>query len=362
MAYFPVGDTPQQDSLPALQGLAREFLICDNWFSSMPGPTWPNRFFIHSGTCLGHIHMPSRKEPQYLYKYDQDTIYDKLNNANKQWCIYHDGIPQSIVMTHLLTEYAGSIFTSKYRGMKGFFEDTKNHEKYFPDYAFIEPCYSGKNENDQHPPVGVASGEQLIASVYNNIRSNDALWKSTLLIIIYDEHGGFFDHVPPPSTVAPDDNTKEFSFDRLGVRVPAILISPWVQKGVCKTLFDHSSILRYLCEKWNMEPISSRTSSEAGNFQSKSFANILTKLSTPRTDTPLTISARSVPKGYIAPNKVNVDGSRESLLYFVASLSEIPAKSSNVKVKSSGVKPSSKLDKLNSLNDKQLTVIPPKKF
>ena len=119
----------------------------------------------------------------------------------------------------------------------------------------------GGEENDQHPPADVRNGEQLIADVYNAIRANDALWKSTLLIVTCDEHGGFYDHVTPPPTVAPDNHTAEWSFDQLGVRVPAILISPWVKREVIKTVFDHTSLLRYICDKWNLPPLGLRTAS-----------------------------------------------------------------------------------------------------
>jgi phospholipase C len=364
MSFFPFGDTPAQDSLPALHALARNFLVCDHWHSSMPGPTWPNRFFMHSGTCLGHIHMPSRKEPQYLYVYDQDTIYDFLKKAKKKWRIYHDGIPQSIVMTNLLAEYTESLFTNNYSSMMDFFSDVKGSENDFPEYVFIEPSYFDETENDQHPPTGVASGDQLIKNVYNAIRSNEALWKSTLLIITYDEHGGFFDHVPPPATVAPDSNTQEYAFNRLGVRVPTILVSPWVQRGVCKTLFDHSSILRYVCDKWGMKPISFRTSPNAGIYQANSFASELTKLKAPRSDTPVSISARLTPKGYVQISQTPVEGARESLLYYLATQPEDQiVGTSNKALKMAKLEiPNKESKKQSKLNDEALRNLAEKRF
>jgi phospholipase C len=102
--------------------------------------------------------------------------------------------------------------------------------------------------------------EKLIADVYNAIRSNKALWESTLLVVAYDEHGGFYDHVVPPKTVAPDDKTNAYPFNQLGIRVPALLISPRCERRVEKTLFDHTSLLKYLTEKWNLGPLGARTS------------------------------------------------------------------------------------------------------
>jgi phospholipase C len=104
----------------------------------------------------------------------------------------------------------------------------------------------------------VLEAERLIAEVYNAVRANDALWKSCLLVVVYDEHGGYYDHVPPPAAVPPDHHQEEFAFDRLGVRVPAILVSPYAAQRVVKTQFDHTSLLRYLVEKWGLQSLGAR--------------------------------------------------------------------------------------------------------
>lgn len=318
MDYFPMGAAAAADSLPALHALARNFVICDHWFSSVPGPTWPNRFFAHTGTCLGHVLMPSREHPENLHRYNQDTIFDRLSSAKKNWRIYYDGIPQSAVLENLWSK----LFTGHYEGMSDFYKDVKGPADKFPDYVFIEPRYFSPGENDQHPPSDIAPGDQLIAKVYNALRSNQALWESTLLIVLYDEHGGFYDHVTPPATIAPDTNTKEYSFDQLGVRVPAILVSPWLDPSLCKTVFDHSSILRYLCDKYAMPPLGKRTSSVAGPLQANSFSDLLNLRKTPRQDTPVKIQGRSSEKARrLATAESPVEGSREALLYFFATKS-----------------------------------------
>lgn len=325
MSYFPFGDPPENDSLPALHTLARHFLICDHWFSSMPGPTWQNRFFIHSGTCKGHVKMPTRQTLlQDMHLYDQDTLYDRLSDAGKKWRIYHDGMPQSIVMSHMWLKYGISLFTDNYASMDDFFADVKGNAEDFPAYTFIEPCYFGDQENDQHPPSDIGHGDKLIADVYNAIRDNNALWQSTLLIITYDEHGGFYDHVLPPATIAPDEHVGEYNFARLGVRVPTILVSPWVKKGICKTVFDHSSVLRYVCEKWQMPSLGKRMDVSAGIYQANNFASELQRPA--RNDTPQSIKYRAleaVPKTRkVAAAEPPLDGAREALLCFVAGLPE----------------------------------------
>src|SRR5262249_48321692 len=139
-----------------------------------------------------------------------------------------------------------------------FFENARN-EHDFPDFVFIEPKYFGADENDDHPPHNIMKGEKLIADIYNALRSNPDLWNSTLFVVYFDEHGGFYDHVVPPAAVAPDDHQCEYTFDQLGVRVPALLISPWVSRGVEHTQFDHTSLLKYLTDKWNLGPLGRRT-------------------------------------------------------------------------------------------------------
>src|SRR5581483_6364864 len=145
-----------------------------------------------------------------------------------------------------------------------FFDDCKSNN--LPDYCFLEPRYNAVNggdpmaASDQHPDHDVAEGETLIHDVYNAIRSNKDTWESTLLVIVYDEHGGLFDHVTPPSATPPDGKNSAdppFAFDRLGVRVPAVLVSPFIEQGtiISDTVFDHSSLIAtarklFLGEGW----------------------------------------------------------------------------------------------------------------
>jgi phospholipase C len=259
------------DFLPVLHTLARNGLVCDHWFSSIPGPTWPNRFFVHSGTSQGKVSMPELDNPDF-HIYDQDTLYDRLAAQQIPWRIYHHGLPQSLVLTHQW-QYA-----THYSEFENFISDAQGAASDFPAYCFIEPDYSGQDENDQHPPSNVMNGEALIARVYNALRGNEALWNETLFIVLYDEHGGFYDHVVPPAAVAPDDQRDDsgFGFDQYGPRVPAVLLSPWIDAGVASDVFDHTSLLRYLSDKWSLAPLGRRAAA------ANSFAHYVRTNGTPR--------------------------------------------------------------------------------
>jgi len=255
MAYYPA------DFLPVLHGLAREFAVCNRWFSSVPGNTWPNRLFVHSGTSLGHTDMPAGIFHPHLHCYDQPTVFQRLSEKGISWKIYFDDVPQSLLLLRQW-EYA-----SHYRQMDCF-ETELEDEGTLPQYTFIEPHYFGAEQNDQHPPSDVLRGEALIARVYNKLRANPALWRNTLFVILYDEHGGFYDHVEPPLATPPDSHTQDFAFDRYGPRVPALLISPWIDRGqVLNNTFDHTSLLRYLSDKWDLGPLGNRTAA-ANSFAS----------------------------------------------------------------------------------------------
>jgi phospholipase C len=162
-------------------------------------------------------------------------------------------MPQSLVMLHQLDH------ALQYHDMKTFFDDAAGPSNAFPQYSFIEPAYKGDEQNDQHPPADIMKGELLLGQVYNALRANEGLWNSTLFVFLYDEHGGFYDHVEPPSAIPPDNKTTEYAFDQYGVRVPAILISPWIDKQVISTEFDHTSLFAYLTMKWGLGELGQRT-------------------------------------------------------------------------------------------------------
>jgi len=291
MAYYPRG------FLPGLHTLAEHFVVCDHWFSSLPGPTWNNRLFAHSGTSLGFVEEPRGLFTSGLHLYNERTLYDELSDAKVPWRIYYGDVPQSLVMTHQFRHLG------RYRRYNHFKDDLAAGD--LPAYSFIEPSYFGPGQNDQHPPDDVMLGDALIAEVYNTLRGNPALFARTLLIVLYDEHGGFFDHVPPPPTVPPDEHTEQFTFDHLGFRVPTVLVSPMLDPGVVSAVFDHTSLLRMASNLWpGVQPLGRRARQANDPIAS------LTWRETPRADLP---EAGTAPDIQPAGVKATLEGFKESL-------------------------------------------------
>jgi phospholipase C len=266
-------------TLPALHALAAQFTVCNRWFASVPGPTWANRLFLMSGTSLGRVTMPNGLMDLNFHWYDQMTIFDRLDERSKTWRVYYGDTPLSLLLAHQW----GPANVLRHRPLARLFQDAVDTTVPFPDFVLVEPAYLDPGANDDHPSHDVLAGEALIAGVYNALRANETLWGKTLLVVLFDEHGGFYDHVPPPAAVPPDHHQEEYAFDRLGVRVPAILVSPWLGDGVLDDTFDHTSLLRYLIDKWQLGPLGDRAAN-AGTF-SGAF------LTRARGDTPAAIAA-----------------------------------------------------------------------
>ena len=211
------------EQVPVISTLAKSFAVCDQWHASAPNQTWPNRFFAHCATGSGYVNNSPAHFP-----YMMPSIFERLNGRDDGWRVYYHDIPQSLTLARLWDHI------DRFRHFNEFARDAA--AGLLPAYSFLEPRYfpdaSLGMPNDQHPPHDVVFGEQLIATAYNAVRASP-LWESTLLIVTYDEHGGCFDHAPPPRAVPPGDGrTQEgFAFDRYGVRVPAILVSPYIAPG-----------------------------------------------------------------------------------------------------------------------------------
>jgi phospholipase C len=267
--------------VPVIATLAQQYALCTRWFSSVPGPTLPNRAYAHGATSVGHVDMTIN------WWKETKTIYELLADHNYTAKIYYTD--STIALTY------GGLLAAQDRyfvpDFKAFYNDCKQNN--LPDYCFLEPRYnaSGGSQpvaaSDQHPDHDVSEGEALILQVYNAVRSNPDTWNTTLLVIVYDEHGGLFDHIPPPAAVSPDNiNSAQpfFAFDRLGVRVPAVLVSPYIEAGtvISDTVFDHASLAAtarkvFLGAGWQDTFLTERD--KAAN----TFESVLT-LGSPRTD------------------------------------------------------------------------------
>ena len=273
------GDDEEEASadVPVITALAREFAVCDHWFSSMPGPTWPNRLFVHAASSAGLDDSPTSLRSAtaivHGYEFEHGTLYDRLQRAKLPWHIVEgDALPQSLTIGGMI-EHA---VAGRFIGLEDLRRRLQSAE--FNDaYVFIEPSYGhvladGRNfkcGTSMHPLDDVTRGERLVKDVYEMIRNSPA-WPTSLLVVMYDEHGGFYDHVVPPPAVPPGDrfdahtNTHGFRFDQLGVRVPVVIVSPHVRRGVIDhTVYDHTSLLATVEHLYGLEPMTARDAGAA---------------------------------------------------------------------------------------------------
>ena len=285
----------QPTRIPALATLAREFAVCDQWFSSVPGPTWPNRFFAHCATSDGWVENRVFSTIPFLQKYTMPSIFEALEVAGHSWNVFFHDMPQAIALTHLQKRP----FRNRFARIKAFYDAAAAGA--LPEYTFIEPKYFPFlkwRANDQHGGHSVSMGDTLVAHVYEALRANAESWPHTMLLIVHDEHGGFFDHVPPPYDGMPtgsgwavvhnpDGKVSQqppFDFQRLGARVPAIVVSPFVPKGTQDhRVFEHASIPATVRAVAGIErPLNTRDAT------ARPFRD-LASLTEMRTDTPLTL-------------------------------------------------------------------------
>jgi phospholipase C len=238
--------SPEQ--VPAISALARSYAVCDHWYASTPCQTWPNRFFVHTGTAGGY---ENNAPPNFPYM--MPTIFNVLNgHLPNGWEIYFHDFPQALTLTKLWNQL------DRFRPFFEFLDDARFG--HLPSYSFIEPRYFADVEwpSDMHPPHNVTYGDQLIASVYNAVRHSPN-WNSTMLIVIFDEHGGCYDHVPPPIAMPPSVPRvgQPFAFDRYGVRIPAVVVSPLIKPGTVfrstsEQPFDHASVIKTLRKRFGV--------------------------------------------------------------------------------------------------------------
>lgn len=298
------------DQLPVLNALAAEFVVCDNWQASMPGPTWPNRMFVHAASAGGLDHSPTTAEIVEWeaiagFSFPHGDIFDRLKTAGITHCLYGgDAFPMVAALK--------GIRLGDVRQYSSFRSDLAQ-TNYPYSYVFIEPSYDVLHDykagTSQHPLGDVTAGEALIKETYEAIRAS-AVWNKSVLIVVWDEHGGFFDHAAPPAATAPGDtsttdehNANGFAFTQYGARVPAVIVAPLIPKNlVDHRTYDHSCIPKFLESLFGMPSLAARDAAATD-------ISALITLSAARNDAPLTLpapanSAAPIPSVTAAPTQV----------------------------------------------------------
>jgi phospholipase C len=239
--------------LPFFGPAALDWTICDRYFAPILGPTYPNRIYQHAGTTDRIVNTTSQS---YL-----PTIWDRLAGAGLTGRYYFSDIPFTAVWWNTYLSISSPVGR--------FFSDCASGS--LPSVSFVDPRFGGEDQgmaNDDHPPGDIHAGERFLADIYEAVTSGP-LWDRTVLVVNFDEWGGFYDHVPPPR--APDTQPM---FERRGFRVPALIVSPFARRGaVAHDVYDHTSILRMIEWRWGLTPLAPRDASAGNLAEALDFAH-----------------------------------------------------------------------------------------
>lgn len=239
----PMGYLVRAD-LPFTYGLADHFVSCDRWFCSVLGPTWPNRMYLHSASSGGQ-----RNNDTVPGGFPWPSIWHVLDDAGIDWAYYFSDLPFVPLFANL--DYDGKVRRVNF----DFFDDAA--AGVLPPVVFVDP---NSVFNDDHPPHHPILGQQFISSIYHAL-ANGPQWNNCLLVVTYDEHGGFFDHVPPPTT---DDDHAVDGFDRMGFRVPTLVAGPYVKEGhVSSVVRDHASVVKHITSMFGLPALTRRDAAAA---------------------------------------------------------------------------------------------------
>ena len=241
------------EHVPVITTLANEFAVFDGWFAAVPGPTMVNRAYAMSATSDG---MGTNNVTTIIRGMPQSTIFKQMLDMGLDYKVYFSDGPTAAMFKDVRRESP----KDRLRGLRHFYTDAASGD--LPELTWLEPAYFDRENHaatDQHPDHDVSAGEDLIRDVYNALRASP-VWERTAFIITYDEHGGFYDHVSPPENVPNPDGKSStddpFKFDRLGVRIPTVIVSPWVAKGTVhhaaaegEGQYEHSSLVSTIVHK-----------------------------------------------------------------------------------------------------------------
>jgi phospholipase C len=241
MAFYP------SNLVPMSSFLAQNFCMCERWFASLPSSTQPNRTMAFCGESAIF-------ETKNQLIGANSNIFDWMDHNKIRWRVYHDGL-SFFVLYPDLWKY---VLSGNFRDYSSLDYDMKNEPSATaPQVILIEPNYQdsprfdGPHPNDNHAPLAIGWGEDFLKRTYQSVTANAEKWNNTVMVVYYDEHGGFYDHVQPPLIPYQTTGNPAHSFDSLGVRIPGLIASPFVEKGsVCDAIFDHTSVLQFLAEKF----------------------------------------------------------------------------------------------------------------
>ena len=243
--------------LPFYYGLYSTFAMADRFFSSVLSQTFPNRFYLLAGTSFGHIRNDF---PASGTDFSQPTIFELLDDAGVTWKIYFAQIAFGLEFAYVRGQAATHVLP-----IQNYFADAQVGT--LPQVSFVDPIFLGQAnvENDEHPPANIQVGQRFVSSVVGAFLESPQ-WDHGALFLTYDEHGGYFDHVPPPPACLPDDiepmleaGDEPGRFDRYGIRVPAVVVSPYARKHyVSHKTYDHTSILRFIETRFDLPALTRR--------------------------------------------------------------------------------------------------------
>ena len=238
----------KREQVPVTSFLAETYSVCDAWYAPLPSSTQPNRTMAFCGESS--IHQTKLQ----LVK-ATGNMFDWMKKNGVKWRVYHDGLSFFVLYNQLWKYVLDKDYFSDYENL---FRDFKEEDdNSFPQVIVVEPSYydaphiGPDHPNDNHAPLAVGWGEDFLRRTYDAVTANPKRWGNTLMVVYYDEHGGFYDHQTPPRIGYDTTASQPFHFDSLGVRIPGLLVSPWVKRGQTSSLvFDHTSVLQLLAEKF----------------------------------------------------------------------------------------------------------------
>jgi phospholipase C len=278
MAYYTARE------LPLYHMFAEQFCICDKWFSSLPTSTHPNRLMALTGATL-----VSNTQFRLTGVPHGELVYEWLTKRSVNWVLYYDRPP---VFPALLQGWPDFVPEEQYRPLYELERDLRGEGNPIPQVVFVEPTYAAwpfhvpflSTPSDDHPPAILTAGQRFVRTVYKAATANPAQWQKTMMIVTYDEHGGFYDHVSPRPVRYDPPNNVFAPFLSTGVRVPGFVVSPFVSpKRIYSEPLDHTSILHLLGQKFGGGEYSAAVSSRQRDFGS--LQDVL-DLDSPRQDVP----------------------------------------------------------------------------